>query len=158
MKLKNLQALNHSGYCFSWTQNCEYNEAMFIRNNLFKFCCAVVLPELSVFQPHLDITTGSACSGLSDLLRASHEITYWVSIFSVVLTTAVRWCPFSSACFTTSFPVRPVAPNTTSLSFFEAPSAEAAMLEVVDSVRMGWVRVTVGEKLGTRKWHCLNVV
>lgn len=51
-------------------------------------------------------------------------------IFSGVLTTAVTWCPFSSACFTTSFPVRPVAPNTTSLSFLVAPSPEAAMLEV----------------------------
>ena len=54
-------------------------------------------------------------------------ITYWVFSFSGVLTTAVTRCPFSSACFTTPFPVRPVTSNTTRLS--NLPSPEAAMLE-----------------------------
>lgn len=37
-----------------------------------------------------------------------------VVTFSGFLTTAVTECPASSACSTTSFPVRPVPPNTSS--------------------------------------------
>ena len=46
-------------------------------------------------------------------------LTYRVSTFSGVLTTAVTWWPLSNACFTNSFPVSPVPPKTTSFNGLE---------------------------------------
>ena len=59
------------------------------------------------------------------------EMTHWMFSFSGVLTIAVTWCPLSNACLTTSFPVLPVAPNTTNLNFLEGEisSPEAAMFD-----------------------------
>ena len=58
-------------------------------------------------------------------------MTNWMFSFSGVLTIAVTWCPLSNACLTTSFPVLPVAPNTTNLNFLEREisSPEAAMFD-----------------------------
>ena len=58
-------------------------------------------------------------------------MTHWMFSFSGVLTIAVTWCPLSNACLTTSFPVLPVAPNTTNLNFLEREisSPEAAMFD-----------------------------
>ena len=58
-------------------------------------------------------------------------MTHWMFSFSGVLTIAVTWCPLSNACLTTSFPVLPVAPNTTNLNFLEGEisSPEAAMFD-----------------------------
>ena len=63
--------------------------------------------------------------------KIEHEMTHWMFSFSGVLTIAVTWCPLSNACLTTSFPVLPVAPNTTNLNFLEGEisSPEAAMFD-----------------------------
>ena len=65
------------------------------------------------------------------------EMTHWMFSFSGVLTIAVTWCPLSNACLTTSFPVLPVAPNTTNLNFLEGEisSPEAAMFDPVWPLR-----------------------